>query len=417
MLMPSKIAVLGAGMVGVSCALALQARGARVTLIDRREPGRETSYGNAGVASRGSLMPFNNPALWKSLPALAGNRTVQLRYSPSYLLRSVRWAAGFLANTRAPVFEQTTAALDALVTLSLGLHRQWSQAAGVARRWRDDGWLYLYRQAAAFEAAHASRAVLARHGVRLQSLDRQALRDIEPGLRPVFERALWIQDASSADSPGAVTAAYAEWFARQGGRVLRQPVARVVAQGAGWGVVAQGEHVEVYDQVVVALGPWSADFLRPLGLRVPMACERGYHMHFAAQPGAVLGRPVYDTAGGYVLAPMEQGLRLSTGVELADRDAPPSHAQLALAEQAARQAFALAHRLEAEPWLGSRPTLPDSRPMIGESPRHRGLWLAFGHQHIGFSSGPATAQVLAALMAGEAPPIDARPFAPGRFLL
>jgi D-amino-acid dehydrogenase len=147
-----------------------------------------------------------------------------------------------------------------------------------------------------------------------------------------------------------------------------------------------------------------------------MAFERGYHMHYRAASGASLARPVYDTGGGYVLSPMEQGLRLSTGVQLADRAAPPNLAQLDLAEQAAREAFPLEGRLGKEAWLGSRPTLPDSRPIIGECPGRPGLWLAFGHQHIGFNTGPGTAALLGSMMAGETCAFDPAPFRPSRFL-
>jgi D-amino-acid dehydrogenase len=139
-------------------------------------------------------------------------------------------------------------------------------------------------------------------------------------------------------------------------------------------------------------------------------------MHYRAAGNATLSRPVYDPAGGYVLAPMAQGVRLTTGVELAAFDAPSSPLPLARAERAAREAFPLAERLDDAPWLGRRPTLPDSRPMIGEAPGRPGLWLAFGHQHVGWTTGPGTGALLAAMMAGDPAPIDPAPFAPGRFL-
>jgi len=169
------------------------------------------------------------------------------------------------------------------------------------------------------------------------------------------------------------------------------------------------------DKVVIALGPWANDLLAPLKLAAPLAFERGYHQNFVAGPDARLTRPVYDMAAGYVLAPMENGIRLSTGVELTRRDAPVNLAQLEMTEVAARQAFPLG-ALSGAPWLGSRPTLPDSRPLIGAAPNHPDLWLALGHQHIGLSTGPGTAQLLAELMLGETCSIDPAPFRPKRFL-
>jgi D-amino-acid dehydrogenase len=173
------------------------------------------------------------------------------------------------------------------------------------------------------------------------------------------------------------------------------------------------------DRVVIALGPWSRVFLERMGLRVPMAYERGYHMHYGgAETGGTLAltRPVYDPAGGYVLSPMEQGLRLTTGVELNDCDAPPNHAQLDAAEISAREAINLGERLDDTAWMGRRPTLPDSRPAIGAAPGRPGLFVAFGHQHIGFNTGPGTARVLADLMDGTPPEIPAAPFSPSRFI-
>ena len=411
------VAVLGAGMVGVASALALQQKGFSVTLIDRRAPGEETSYGNAGVIARSSLMPFNNPGLFSQLPALIKNQSASFRYRPQFLLNNLGWATQFLANARDQVFQETTTALDSLIRLSMTEHLQLLRASGSAQRLRDNGWLFLYRQSAAFAGGALARERMAHFGVATEVLERDHIRQMEPALNPIFERALWIKDTWSVDSPGAVVKAYAELFRKQGGQFLQarlktlEPLA-----GSRWRVVGDaGGAVEV-DRVVVALGPWSRDFMATLGVKVPMAYERGYHMHYAAPTACNISRPVYDTAGAYVMSPMEQGLRITSGVELTDIDAPPNPLQLDLAEAAARQAIDLGERLEPTPWLGRRPTLPDSRPIIGAMPGQRNLWLAFGHQHIGFSTGPGTGAILAALMAGEASPIDAKPFRAERFL-
>lgn len=417
--MDNSVAVLGAGMVGVCCALELQRRGFAVTLLDRQDPGSATSCGNAGVLARSSLVPFNNPSLWAALPRLARNRSVQFRYDPAFVARNLRWAGGFLARARARPFEETATALDALIRLSQPEHRRLLAASGELPRLRDNGWIFLYRSEAAFEAGAAGRAVLARFGVATQPLDAAALAELEPHLKPIFPRALWVRDAASVDNPGAVVQAYARLFAAHGGRILRASARtlRRASSADDWQVQFEdGTDLRAH-RVVVALGPWTRAFLRDaLALRVPMAFERGYHMHYGAAAGAALRRPVYDTAGGYVLSPMEQGLRLTTGVEWTDLDARSDFTQLDLAESHARAAFPLAQRLDRDAWRGSRPTLPDSRPVVGQAPGHPGLWLAFGHQHIGFSTGPGTAALLGALVCGEPAPVDAAPFRPERFL-
>ncbi|BEP51704.1 MULTISPECIES: NAD(P)/FAD-dependent oxidoreductase [Variovorax] len=417
--MKNTVAVLGAGIVGVSCALELQRRGFDVTVFDRTAPGRETSYGNAGVIARSSLMPFNHPGLWSSLPRLLKNSSAGFRYNPLLLAKNLPWALKFLANARAAVFHETTAALDALIRLSTSEHLRLLGEAGAAHRLRTNGWLFLYRSEQGFLGGQLSRDTFKKFGIATQVLDARELAQLEPHLKPLFPRALWIQDTASVDSPGQVVEAYARLFTARGGRIRQASIGGLRRPDAGdaWQVTEDAGTVHEASRVVLALGPWSREFAKKaLGLSVPMAYERGYHMHYGAAGGASLGRPVYDTGGGYVLSPMEQGLRLSTGVQLTDREAPRNLAQLDLAERAAREAFPLEERLDKEAWLGSRPTLPDSRPVIGECPGRPGLWLAFGHQHIGFNTAPGTAALLGAMMAGEACAFDPAPFRPSRFL-
>lgn len=415
--MSEQIAVIGAGIVGVSCALELQRRGFDVNLIDRKAPGQETSYGNAGILPPSSLKPFNNPGLWAELPGLISNRTAQLRYDPIFLARRLGWLIRFLASTRRSVYEQTVPALHSLLQLSLQEHRRLLAEAGALARLRETGWLILYRSARAFEASQPLRQTLGEYGVDATILDASELAELEPALSPVFSHAMWTKGAASVNSPGRVVQAYADLFTARGGRIERREIRHLARGDGGAWTLQDADSARISARrVVVALGPWSAEMLAGIGLNVPLAWERGYHMHYAPPGDVPLQRPIYDTAGGYVLSPMQDGLRLTTGVELTGRDAPPNLAQLDMAEKSAREALALGPRLEEKAWMGRRPTLPDSRPMIGEAPGHPGLWLAFGHQHIGFTTGPGTAALLGAVMSGEAPPINPEPFSPGRFL-
>ncbi|WKK19580.1 FAD-dependent oxidoreductase [Achromobacter insolitus] len=414
--MGNQVIVLGAGIVGVCCALELQRRGMSVTLVDRQDPGLETSLGNAGVIARSSLMPFNHPGLWAQLPRLLKNDTVQFRYKLNYLARNLGWAARFLLSARPSVFRQTVEALDGLIRLSAPEHLRLLDAAGAAHRLRDTGWIFLYRSEQGWNSGELSRQTFARYRVPTRVLAPAELAELEPALAPIFHRALWIQGSYSVDDPHEVVAAYAALFRRSGGAFKRMTASGIRRDGQRW--IVQGtqasESLEA-DRLVVALGPWSKALLKTTGIDLPMAFERGYHMHYSGVEGASLTRPVYDTGGGYVLSPMARGLRLTTGVELDACEAPARPLQLELAEARAREAFPLDRRLDPEAWLGRRPTLPDSRPMIGEAPRHPGLWLALGHQHIGFSTAPGTARVLGELMCdGAAARHEA--FRPGRYL-
>jgi D-amino-acid dehydrogenase len=412
-----EVIVLGAGIVGVACALELQRLGFTVTLVDKSEPGTETSYGNGGVIARSSLIPLNNPGLPAALPKLLRNQSPQLRYNPWYVLRNLSWAVGFLKNTSSAAFTQTAQALDSLIKLSTLEHRRLLAAAAVGARLRDTGWLFLYRDATAFQSSKFARSVYDEYSVKYQSLMSAEIADIEPSLKPVFTHGLHILDALSVDNPGAVVKAYATLFIRNGGKFVQREVLQIERQSSGlWHLGdLNAKHV------VVALGPWSKSFLKQLGVSIPMAFERGYHQHFIARDGAGLNRPIYDTAKGYILTPMEQGVRLTTGVELTDQFARRNEHQLQRAVQSAAEVFPLGPATKDPLWLGSRPTLPDSRPMIGpilgsiKSSIPPNLWAAFGHQHIGFSTSTGTAALLGALMRGNAPPIDPMPFRSDRF--
>ncbi len=415
--MGNHVIVLGAGIVGVCCALELRRRGMAVTLVDRQAPGMETSMGNAGVLARSSLMPFNHPGLWGQLPRLLKNDTVQFRYRWPYLASNLGWAARFLMSARTSVFQETARALDGLIRLSAPEHLKLLDESGARHRLRDTGWMYLYRTAAAWNGGALARRTFAQYDVPTRELDPATLAELEPALSPIFHRALWIQGSYSVDDPHEVVAAYAGLFQREGGTIKRMNAAAIRRDGDGWTVQATNASDSLSaSRLVVALGPWSKALLKTTGIHLPMAFERGYHMHYSGREGARVTRPVYDTGGGYVLSPMARGLRLSTGVELNACEAPARPDQLDLAEQRAREAFPLGDRLDAAAWLGRRPTLPDSRPMIGEAPRLPGLWLALGHQHIGFSTAPGTAKILAELMLDGDSASSHAAFRPGRFI-
>ncbi|HEV7257176.1 MAG TPA: FAD-dependent oxidoreductase [Bosea sp. (in: a-proteobacteria)] len=406
--------VLGAGMVGVSCALSLQKRGFDVTLIDRRKPGRETSYGNAGVLARSSIVPLNNPGLFGKLASYLGNRHPALNLNWKRAVTRPGWLLRFLWEARPSQASARIAALESLTASTVERHRALMAEAGVSHRLRETGTLKVWRTEAGHAAAKAEQDFLAAHGITSQVLDRQAISGVEPGLNPIFHAGLLCLENASVDSPGAVTQAYAELFAKRGGRIVQAKVEALARNGDGW--QARTDKGTFDAQIaIVALGPWSMDLLAPLGLDSKLDVERGYHRHLQAEKGASLARPVYDVDAAYFMAPMEQGYRITSGVDLSHRDAADEHRQIDAVTKSAREAFPL-KEFAGETWRGARPTLPDSLPMIGVAPRHPGLWLAFGNQHLGFSTGPITAEIIAALVCGETPPVDPTPFRPGRYI-
>jgi D-amino-acid dehydrogenase len=293
-------------------------------------------------------------------------------------------------------------------------HEALAAEAGAERHFSRRGWLKIYRTRRLFEAQKGELDLAARFGIANVSLDRDGALELEPALNGVFDHAVHWTGAVSVNNPLAVTRAYAARFNALGGLTLSGDARSLHRSDRSWRVETDSGPVDAGD-VVIALGPWSPDVLAPLGLTLPLAVKRGYHRHFRPHGNAALSRPVLDAQYGYVLAPMEQGIRLTTGAEFAPRDARATPAQFARLMPAAKGLFPLGEPVEAQPWLGARPCFADSRPVIGRSPGQRGLWLAFGHGHWGLTLGPATGRLMAEMMTGSTPFCDPKPFSAERF--
>jgi D-amino-acid dehydrogenase len=248
-------------------------------------------------------------------------------------------------------------------------------------------------------------------GINSVFLNQREIQEKEPHLAPVLVGALHYTDPIAAIDPQAVAPSYLQLFEKLGGRFVQGNAATLEP---GWSVRTIEGAVTAPD-AVIALGPWADIVTRRLGYRFPLAVKRGYHMHYRAAGRAVLNHPMLDTERGYFLAPMRAGIRLTTGAEFALRDGMKTPVQLNRAEPIARELFPLAERLDADPWMGSRPCTPDMMPIIGRAPRHEKLWLAFGHAHHGFTLGPVTGRLVAELVCGEPPFVDPSPYRADRF--
>ena len=262
--MVEKVLVCGAGMVGVSIALELQRRGMDVTLLDRREPGLETSHGNAGIITRTSLVPINNPTLWRQLPKLLLNQSASFRYNVTFMLRNMRWATGFITRARKGPCEKTAKALFDLIELSRGEHQRLICEAGAQHMFHDDGWLFLYRNQADFENADFLRSAYSRYGIEMADMSENDIADLEPGLKPVFRKGVWIKDTRSVRDPSSLVQSYARLFTDRGG-IIRTCELATIANQDGWQATdREGNHLKA-DKMVIALGPWSKDFLARFG--------------------------------------------------------------------------------------------------------------------------------------------------------
>jgi D-amino-acid dehydrogenase len=409
------VLVLGAGMVGVSAALHLQQRGRDVILVDRHDlAGEETSFGNAGIIECASVFPYMFPRDIGQILQYAMNNAPAVRYRlqdlPSFLPWLVRY---FLASSPDRALHSAMAELP-LIRRSLIEHQALVAEAEVPELLRQTGWIKLFRSQATLANAVRDFERAKQYDIEGEVLDSKAIAVREPNLTGDFAGAVYFPTPGFVPDPGALAKAYAALFKRKGGRFWVGD-ARALEQNAGGWRVAGPDGAASAREVVVALGPWSDLVFAPLGYSIPLGVKRGYHLHVAARGNAVLNHPVLDTDQGFLLAPMNRGIRITTGVEFARRDAPPTPVQVERALPRAHALFPLGDAIDAKPWKGARPCLPDMLPVIGKAPRHAGLWFDFGHQHHGLTLGPATGRLLAEMMTGETPFADTRPFAVERF--
>ena len=417
--MPSAAAadavVLGAGIVGVSVAVHLQKRGRATVLVDRRGAAEETSFGNAGLVQREGVYPYGFPHDFGALFRYGLNRTIDAHYHPSAIPRLAPFLWKYWHHSR-PARHKAIARLYAkLIEHCISEHEALVAQAGAPELVRRTGWLKAFRtereRDKRFEEAARWRSEF---GIASRFLDAKALQGQEPHLAPVLVGAIHWTDPLAVVDPHALVLAYLKLFEKLGGRFVQGNAMSLAAEDGGWVITASGERFSSRD-AVIALGPWSDVATRALGYDLPLAVKRGYHMHYRAAGQAVLNTPLLDVERGYFLAPMRRGIRLTTGAEFAMRDAIRTPVQLGRAEPIARDLFPLAERLDAEPWMGSRPCTPDMMPVIGAAPRHANLWFAFGHAHHGLTLGPVTGRLLAEMICGERPFVDPAPYRADRF--
>jgi D-amino-acid dehydrogenase len=407
--------VLGAGIVGTSVALHLAKRGLAVALVDRAGPGEQTSFGNAGIIEGNTVFPPAFPAGIGALLRVACKRASEANYHLSFLPQVLPWLLAFRAASRPKRLVETAHLIRPLFASAVAEHEALLAEAGASHYLRKTGWLKVYRNPATFAGLKREFDVAAEFGLPLQPLDAAGAQRLEPSLKPVFSRAVFWPEAASVSNPYGVTLAYVARLRALGGVTVMGDARTLHRRGQGWRVETDEGGLDA-PEVVVALGPWAGEFLAARGLRLPLGIKRGYHRHFRGAGNATLARPVLDGDYGYLITPMEMGIRMTTGAEFAARDAAPTPVQFDRIMPHARELFPFGARADDKTWMGSRPCFPDSRPVIGRAPGETGMWLAIGHAHWGLTLGPATGHLIADMMMGETPFVDPAPYRAERFL-
>lgn len=407
--------VLGAGMVGVSVALHLRRRGWDVVLVDRQGPGEGASFGNGGLIQREAVYPHPFPRALAELRRIVRNRSVDVAYHPLALPGLAAPLLRYWWHSAPERYARAVVGQSRLIATCLDEHMAMARAAEATDLLRPIGWLQAYGTAPGLERAISKAAAARREfGVNSVVLDGPALAQVEPHLLTEKLGAIHWTDPYAVSDPHALTLAYARLFASEGGVIATGDARGLQRSTSGWRLTTTDGSIEAA-QAVVALGAASTEVTRRFGYAPPLFGKRGYHMHYGLRGNAALNRPLVCADTGFALMPMRRGIRLTTGVEFARTHAPPSPVQLERAEPVARALLPLDRRLDATPWMGVRPALPDMLPVIGRAPPDDCLWCAFGHAHQGLTLGPSTGRLLAEMMSGEAIFVDPEPYRPDRF--
>jgi len=407
------VIVLGAGMVGVATALQLQRRGWSVVLVDRNQPGRETSYGNAGFIQGEAVRPYPMPRDLATLAAIATGRANDVHYRVKWLPRHLGPLLRYWWHSAPDRHERISQAYARIIARATSEHDVLIREAGADNLVQRNGYHSLRRtQAALDEVALVAETLAREFGVQSEIISPAQLAAAEPGLNETGAGAIHWRDPWTVSDPGGLVSAYADLFTRAGGTFVNGDATTLAPGPAGWTVQSDDGPIDA-EAAVVSLGPWSPDLLQKFDYRFPMLRKRGYHRHFSG--GGRLNLPLHDPEFAYAMAPMAKGLRITSGAELMGPERSSQSRQLDRAEQAARRLVDLGTAVEAEPWSGVRPCMPDMLPVVGSAPKHKGLWMHFGHGHHGHTLGPTTGRLLAELMSGEQPFTDPSAFSPARY--
>lgn len=392
--------VLGAGMVGVGTALALQERGAKVALVDRRAPGSETSFGNAGIIQVEAVEPYPFPRDLGEVVSAAFGFNNKVRWRAGSLHRWALPLLHYFSSSSPESHRRISAVYSRMIRRAATDHEPLIAASGAQDLVRRTGFRQVHRTQRSFDEAASDAERLARDfGVVSRVENGSELAAAEPNMRIAVPGAVHWMEPWSCSAPGELVAAYARLFEARGGKIVTADATTLKRIGNAWQISGRDGPLDAAN-AVIALGPWSGDLLRRFGYRVSMFFKRGYHQHYRGTGPAL---PLMDADRGVVVSPMKAGLRVLTGAELAWLDSPTTVHQIRNARRSAGELFEVGEAVETEAWFGNRPCMPGMLPMVGRAPRHDGLWVNFGHGHQGFTLGPTTGRMLAGALAANEP--------------
>ena len=406
--------VIGAGVAGLSTALYLQRAGVAVAVLDPLGPAGGASFGNAGLLSPDTAVPIALPGMLRKVPGWLTDPLGPLSVRPAYFPRALPWLLRWIESGR---LQRMLAISDAMRALHRESLNCWQELLGPGR-YRDlirpVGQVQVWEGEADSANAAVERQVRERHGIRVEELNADDLRQMFPGIAREVTRGLLVPGNGFTISPQRSVQTLGELFRQEGGALINERAMKLIPrEGGGWMVMTNIANRSA-EHVVVATGAWSRQLLDPLGIKVALETERGYHAMLFS-PEVMPALPISNKTRAFGVTPMEDGLRVAGTVEISGLDAPPNEERAKILVQHARRMFPALTGAQVRYWMGFRPSTPDSLPILGDVSGRPGLHLVFGHGHFGMTGGPPSGRLVAQLITGQAPGIDPAPYAAQRF--
>ena len=412
--MSSKIIVIGAGVIGAASALSLREDGHQVTLLDREAPCAGASFGNAGAIVNGSCVPTAMPGILCDVMRMALQPLPALSIRPAYFHKILPWLLRFIWQSRSVAASNNAIHLHTLTRHAVDSWNQLVDDTMLAPFVEEAGWLKVYEKEASFADTAKARKLMDEIGTSYEVLDRSEISDLEPNLAPIFNFGLYQKDCLRIVNPHKLVQGMVDLFISRGGQFKQFEVENIQHESEQVSLSGPLGTITA-DKVIVAAGAWSRSLAQQLGDNVPLDTERGYHLMLPESTRDLLNAPVVNGESSFVLSPMEKGMRLSSQIEFGGLEAAPNFSRVRSLLPLAKRMLPTLDTREESTWMGFRPSLPDSLPVLGFSTNSKNVLYAFGHQHLGMTMGAVTGKLVSDLIAGRDPIAGMAPFRPNRF--
>tara|TARA_B100000579_G_C22775562_1_gene826384 strand:+ start:40 stop:1269 length:1230 start_codon:yes stop_codon:yes gene_type:complete len=407
-----KIAVLGAGIVGICSAYFLQKSGFSTTIIDREKPGTMTSFGHACTFADYANIPVNSPSIFKDLPSMLFKKDSPLSIDFFYAIKNLPWLFKFLKNCRKDKVEEISLSLANILKHASLSYDQIFEDVNVSQYIKNEENIYLFHNKRALEDYNYATSLRKKNNIEVQNLSKNEVLELEPNLSPVFYSGQLFIGSRHTTNPLAISSKIFKKFLSQGGKYIQKNVNNVFQKENSVEIILEQNKYE-FDEIIICAGAWSNLIANMVGEDFPLDTERGYHVLFETDK-QLINRPIAWSESGFYLIQIEDGIRAAGTVEIANLNKPPNDERTKMIERQSRKILPELGNVKST-WMGRRPTLPDALPIIGRSEKNKNVFFAFGHQHIGWTLAAVTGKIIKDLVKDIQPNINIDAFNPYRF--